>query len=261
MDILFEGNHWLLVLTITLPRFLAIFLMLPFFRSEFISSTARNGVAIMLSVIVLPVVSHQLDTVEFNGLFFIVMIAKEAVLGMLIGYMVSIIFWAIASTGEMIDLQRGAMSAQMFTPIVGGQTSPLGSFLTQTVAAFLFTTGGFIVLLSAIYETYVLWPVTSYYPHFNIETAIIFLQQFDQILAVALLMAAPIVIIMLLAELALGLMGRFVPTVNIFLLAMPIKSILVFFVLSLYLGTIMAFLKGKILSLENITDMLGKILQ
>ncbi|MFK8067907.1 MAG: type III secretion system export apparatus subunit SctT [Gammaproteobacteria bacterium] len=260
MDMLFVGNHWLLVLTVTLPRFLAIFMMLPFFRREFISTTARNGIAIILSVVILPVVSKQLSVVEFDGLLFILMIAKEAVIGVLIGYTAGIIFWAVASMGEMIDLQRGAMSAQMFAPIIGGQTSPLGSFLAQTVAVILFSTGGFIALLAAIYQTYVIWPVTSYYPQFNIETAIIFLQQFDQILAVALLMAAPIIVIIFLAEFALGLMGRFVPTVNIFLLAMPIKSVLVFFVLGLYLGTILVFLKGRILSQEYLPDILMKIL-
>ncbi len=261
MDIISAGQHWLLVLTVTLPRFLIIFMVLPFFRRQLISTTARNGVAIILSVIILPVVSKQLSVVEVNGLLFILVIVKEAVLGLLIGYVAAIIFWAVASMGEIIDLQRGALTAQLFSPVIGGQTSLLGSFFAQVIAVLFFSVGGFLALLTVIYQTYVIWPVTSYYPQLNIETATILLQHFDNILALALLMAAPFVLIMFLTELSMGLMGRFVPTVNVFLLAIPIKSTVVLFVLALYLGTILVFIRNKILSIEFLPDLLMKILQ
>jgi type III secretion protein T len=259
MDHIAQAYHWLLILTLTVPRFLGLFLMLPIFGSNFIPTTARNGIAISLSVIVLPLVSQQVMSYPFDGLLYLMLIFKEAVLGSMLGFLVSIMFWAISTSGNIIDMQRGAMSAQLFNPIVASQTSPLGVFFTQTAATLFLTTGGFLALLSAVYQSYSSWPVTSFYPQLQLESISLFLGQFDNLLYMALQIAAPAVILMLLTEIGVALIGRFVPSINVFLLAMPIKSMLVFLVLALYMSTIVYFLGNHFASYQYLIVMLENI--
>lgn len=256
MDAVHHANQWLLALTLTVPRFLVLFIMLPFFGTSFIPTTVRNGFAISLSFIVLPVVFYQIKGTPFSGIEFFGMIFKEAILGAMLGYLVSIVFWAISTAGNIIDLQRGAMAAQMFNPIVSGQTSPLGQFFTQTAVTLFLTTGGFLALLSVIYQSYVSWPVTSYFPALELELTTLFLGQFDRLLYIALQIAAPAMILMFLTDLGLGLVGRFVPSINVFLLAMPLKSIFSFLVLAIYMSTIMYFLSGHFSSYSYLHVML-----
>jgi type III secretion protein T len=242
MEVIHYGNQWLLALTLTVPRFLVLFIMLPFFGSSFIPTSVRNGLAIALSFIALPTVFYQIKDIPFNGVQFLGMIFKEAILGAVMGYLVSIVFWAVSTAGNVVDTQRGAMSAQMFNPIVAGQTSPLGLFFTQTAVTLFLTTGGFLALLTMVYQTYISWPVTTYFPELELESTVLFLGQFDKLLYMALQIAAPAMILMFLTDLGLGLIGRFVPSINVFLLAMPLKSVLSFLVIAIYMSTIMYFL-------------------
>ena len=256
MDAIHHANQWLLALTLTVPRFLVLFIMLPFFGTSFIPSSARNGVAIALSLIALPIVFYQIKDIPFNGIEFLGMIFKEAILGAMMGYLVSIVFWAVATAGNLIDSQRGAMSAQMFNPLVLGQTSPLGQFFTQTAVTLFLTTGGFLALLSVIYQTYVSWPVTVYFPTLELESVALFLGQFDKLFYIALQIAAPAMILMFLTDLGLGLIGRFVPAINVFLLAMPLKSVFAFLVLAIYMSTVMYLLKDHFSSYRYLQLML-----
>ncbi len=260
MDIIALGNHWLLILVLSVPRFLTIFIILPFFGAVFLPTLLRNSVAIALSIPILPVVEQQVFMLPFDEAMFVKILLKEIVVGMMMGYVVGIIFWAIASSGSIIDLQRGAMSAQMFNPVVSGQSSPLGTFLALAAVSFFFTTGGVLVFLKAIYSSYINWPVTSFYPEFNMEVVTVFIGQLDLLISTALLMAAPVVIFMFITELGLGLVGRFVPAINIFILAMPLKSIMAFFILSFYISTIFYYLRKEFLSIEHFQKVLVSIL-
>lgn len=256
MEIITQGYQWFLTLTLTVPRFLALFLMLPFFGRSFIPTTARNGIAISFSILALPIVFNQVRGVPFDGFQYLLLIFKEAILGSIMGYLVSIVFWAISTSGSIIDMQRGAMSAQMFNPIIASQTSPLGVFFTQIAATLFLSTGGFLLLLSAIYESYINWPVTSFFPNLKLESVSLFLGQFDNILHIAILIAAPTMILMFLIDLGVGLIGRFVPSINVFLLAMPLKSMLAFLVISLYMSTILYFLSNHFASFSYLQIML-----
>lgn len=256
MDAIHHANQWLLALTLTVPRFLVLFIMLPFFGTSFIPSSARNGLAISLSLIALPVVFYQIKDIPFNGIEFLGMIFKEAILGAMMGYLVSIVFWAVSTAGNLIDSQRGAMAAQMFNPLVSGQTSPLGLFFTQTAVTLFLTTGGFLALLSVLYQTYVSWPVTTYFPDLEIESVVLFIGQFDKLLYLAMRIAAPAMILMFLTDLGLGLVGRFVPSINVFLLAMPLKSVFAFLVLAVYMSTILYLLSQHFSSYGHLQIML-----
>ena len=252
MEIINHGLQWFLALTLTVPRFLLLFIMLPFFGSNFISTTARNGLAISLSMVAVPVVFYQIGSFPFDGVQYLMLIFKEAILGAIMGYLVGIVFWAISTSGNLIDMQRGAMSAQMFNPVVAGTTSPLGLFFTQTAATLFLTTGGFLALLSAVYESYVNWPVTSFFPSLEIESTSIFLGQFDRLLYIAVQIAAPAMILMFLIDLGVGFVGRFVPSINVFLLAMPLKSVLAFLTIALFMSTLLYCLNDHFSSFSHL---------
>ena len=122
----------------------------------------------------------------------------------------------------------------IFDPIAGSQTSLLGSFLLQTVTTLFFVLGGFLFFLGVIYRTYVIWPVFEFFPTLNVDFATFMMAFTDEVMEVTFCFSAPILIVLFLAEFGLGMISRFAPQLNVFFMAMPVKSWLSMFFLLFY---------------------------
>lgn len=261
MDLLPELNHWFMVLTISMPRIMVIFNVLPFLGRRVMPAGIRNALAISLSAITLPIVSSQLNMQGFDVSAWLLILVKEALLGLMIGYVLGIIFWAVASVGALVDAQRGALSAQMFSPMISDQTSITGALFAQLAGVVLLTSGGMLVLMKVIYTSYMLWPVDAYFPTLNFAGVTIFLELLDSLMYIMLLLAGPLVIVMFLIEVGFALLGRFVPQINVFLLAMPVKSAMAFFLMAVYIVYIVKYIHLEFLEFGSVVSIMDKILQ
>lgn len=233
------------------------FLMLPFLSRLVLPAMVRNAILLSLILFISPLVSSQISNLELSSITLITLILKESVIGLFIGFFASLIFWAFASAGYFIDLHKGAMSATLFSALLGSQTSTLGAFFAHLIATFFFISGGFLLLLQAIFTTYDLWQVHSYYPNLDISSHAIVLIKMDYFMEITLIIAAPIIAVMALTEIGMALIGRFVPSINIFLLAMPIKSALAFLLLSLYFGYLLKYFNHSFNDLLSLPDFLS----
>lgn len=260
-DLIAEGQRWLLVLALALPRILTVFTVVPLLAEPVLPGLLRNGIAISLAVVILPVVEAQLHGVMPDGVGMLLLIGKEAFLGLLMGYLVSIVFWAVGSVGFLIDTQRGAMSAGLSNLLFGGETSPLGAFLVQAVTTLLFVSGGFMGLLEVLYLSYEAWPVPAYYPAFNGAAVEFFLKQLDLLMYLTVLLAGPALIVMFLVELGIAQIGRFLPQLNVFLLAMPVKSALALLLMVLYMAALLHYLRGGFQEFGAVLESLDGLLR
>ncbi len=235
----------LIIAGLCLVRMNALFVIAPFLAGNVVSGMLRNAVAVSLLFAIFPLVYASAGGQAPQEPFLLAFIAcKEAVLGVVIGFMTGFAFWAAQSVGYFIDNQRGVGMAQSLDPMLGETTSPLGSLLFQTLTVLFYSAGGFIYFLQLLFDSYRFWPVTSFFPAFgDREFALFFLKQADMFMAFVALLAAPIVVINLLVDIGLGLVSRFTPQLNVFFVAMPIKSGLAIFVLVLYMSTLMRALQ------------------
>ncbi len=261
MEFLPDINHWFMVLTVSLPRIMVIFNVLPFLGPRVMPAGIRNSLVVSLSLLILPVVSSQLGRQPFDVAWWFSIVAKEALLGLMIGYVLGIIFWSVAAVGALIDTQRGALTANLFSPMISDQTSITGALFAQLAGVVLLTGGGMLVLLDVIYRSYQLWPVDAYFPVLNIAGVTIFLELLDSLMYIMLLLAGPLVIVMFLVEVGFALLGRFVPQINVFLLALPVKSALAYLLLAVYVIYIVKYIHLEFLEFGSVVQILDKILQ
>jgi type III secretion protein T len=145
-----------------------------------------------------------------------------------------VVFHAVQAAGFFIDNQRGSTMASSIDPLLGGQTSPIGMLLTQAFVVYFFITGGFLTMLGVLYASYEVMPVMSFVPRLPPEGALFIMQQLDRLIRIAFVLAAPVFAAMFLAEMGVALVSRFAPQLNVFFIAMPIKSGVAFLVLILY---------------------------
>ena len=241
----------LYTMALAMPRMVGTMTALSFMGPNMLGGAlARNGIAAALSLLVYPIVSEQIAEAELSALLFAGAAAKEFLIGMLVGSVVMVVFWAVQATGNFIDNQRGATMASSMDPLVGEQSSPLGLFMTQSMVAVFFATGIFNGFLGGVYLSYELWPATSFWPTIDTNVVTFFVAQFVLIAHIALVVGGPVVIAMFLSELGLGFVSRFAPQLNVFFLSMPVKSAVSTLMLILFWGVLIVFFGDKLRALD-----------
>jgi type III secretion protein T len=240
-------------------RLAATLSLLPSFSKQFVVGMGRGviifGMALPLYYLVYP----TLPKAEHLPLWvFIATICKEAVIGMLLGFLGGFIFFVADSVGFIIDIQRGSSMATTFDPVAGSQTSLLGSMLVQMLTVSFFMLGGFSFFINLVYKTYVMWPVFGFYPKFDSNFSSFFLALADEMMEVIFCLAGPILIVLFLAEFGLGMISRFAPQLNVFFLAMPIKSWLSMFFLLFYFSLLIKLFKYYFYSQGKLSSFINK---
>ncbi|NDC09158.1 MAG: EscT/YscT/HrcT family type III secretion system export apparatus protein [Oxalobacteraceae bacterium] len=234
-----------------LPRMLAMFSMLPMFNRQALPGLLRIGVASAFAVFLVPML---LDT-SFNELrhggMMIGILAKEAMVGFLIGFFVAIPIWAVDVMGVFVDNQRGASIAATINPLTGHDTSPLGELFSQAALVLLLISGGILMLLDLVYASYLIWPVFKLLPSFSDQTPMLLLGQLDRLMTLAVLLSAPVIFAMFLAEIGLAIVSRFVPQLQVFFMAMPIKSAIAMYVFAVYMATLLGYISNEIAGFPN----------
>ncbi len=247
----------LVMLTLTLPRLTAALMMSPFFSDQFIQGMARQVVIISLTLIAVPIVtfsSGPVQLTEQSALFYGIIIAKEISLGLLIGFASGMVFWIAEGTGFFIDNQRGSSMAEVQDPVSGSSTSPFGILLTKVIAVLFFVGGGFHAFLTVVYQSYQVWPVLQYFPSFRPTLPLAALGVLDGVVGYVVLFAAPLILSMFLAEFGLGLMNRFSPQLNVFSLAMAVKSAVASVLIILYLSVLTGLLRAQFVNREKMQE-------
>ncbi|EOS9876267.1 SctT family type III secretion system export apparatus subunit VscT [Vibrio parahaemolyticus] len=257
----YDDLHQALFLySLTLPRLMACFIFLPILSKQMLGGAMiRNGVLCSLALFIFPVVNEQALPSEPDGLWLIVILGKEVLLGMLIGFVAAIPFWAIEATGFLVDNQRGAAMASMFNPTLGSQSTPTAVLLTQTLITLFFSGGGFVAFIYALFKSYTTWPILGFFPMVTDAWVSFFYDQFQQLMWLGVLMSAPLVLAMFLAEFGLALISRFAPQLNVFFLAMPIKSAIASVLLIVYLGLMMDHFEALFYGITRFGDQLNTI--
>ncbi len=221
----------------------------------------RNGVLCSLALFIFPMINQQSLPAETDGIWLIVILGKEVLIGLLIGFVAAIPFWAIEAAGFLVDNQRGAAMASMFNPTLGSQSTPTAVLLTQTLITLFFSGGGFVTFIYALFKSYTSWPIVDFFPTVSDAWVSFFYAQFEQLMCLGVLMSAPLVLAMFLAEFGLALISRFAPQLNVFFLAMPIKSAIASVLLIVYLGIMMDHFEVQFYGITRFAEQLNTIWQ
>lgn len=240
----FDVYRQLTAVVLGMPRLFLIAMVAPFLGGSVVTGQLRLVLVGSLYLFLHPMIAAQLPPMPSLtpalGLHLTLLLFKEALLGLLIGFLAGIAFWTLQSVGFFIDNQRGASMSESADILSGDQTSPVGGLLFQSMTYLFYATGAFLAFIGVVYATYEIWPVTSTLPlHWNIRAPLYFAGRVGWLLGHMLLLAGPIVVACLLTDISLGLVNRFASQLNVYVLAMPVKSGLASFLLCFYFGLLL----------------------
>jgi type III secretion protein T len=232
----------LFAFSLGMTRLMAFGIVSPFLGNHVLDMMTRSSILTALYLIVHPLVLSQIPADLFpltsaSSVYVGALIFKEVFIGLVIGFLASLVFWAVESAGFFIDNQRGASMATEVDPLSGAQTSPVGSLFFQSATYVFYSTGMFLTFMGIVYGTYVIWPVCEFLPvelFTNGSAATFFGKCVSNLLTSMMLLAAPVVLCCLFTDMALGLVNRFAPQLNVYVLSLPIKSALAALLLIFY---------------------------
>lgn len=251
---------WIVAAVLCMARLAALFAVTPFLSPKVLTGMLRNTVVLALAILICPAIYAQSATELHFSLGMVLVIGKEVLLGLLLGYLISLVFWAALSVGFIADNQRGASMAQEADPLSGEQSSPTGNMIFQTLAVLFYSTGGFIVFLGLLFDSYLAWPVMSFFPRLDAAAFLpFFFGQVDMFMYGVILLASPVLLACFLVDFFMGMVNRFAPQLNVFFMAMPIKSALSGLLLIMYWGVLFQLLRERLSSQMLLVPLIEKL--
>ncbi|EAA3660103.1 type III secretion system export apparatus subunit SctT [Salmonella enterica] len=225
-------DHWWPLLGVAIMRPLGVMFIFPLFGPAMLGGTLiRNALALMATLPILPLLSSLVLPNPMQApMHYTLMLAAELCIGLMLGFSAAIPLWALDIAGYVIDTIRGASIASIFNPLQGGQSSPVGAFFSQLAGVFFMILGGFHALMNALFASYTnLQPGQRWY--WSGGFLLLLEHLWHDLYTLALGFTMPAIVIMVLTDLALGLINRSVQQLNVFTLSMPIKSIMVLLIM------------------------------
>lgn len=212
-------NMWIAGLLWPLTRILGLLAAAPLFGNKAVPASVKVMLGVMLAAIVAPAVP-ALPATDPMSLAGLLILAQEMLIGLAMGFSIRIIFAAVEMAGEISSLTMGLGFATFFDPNTQGRSSAISQFLALVVTLGFLSVNAHLVLLSALVESFSSLPVSAT-PIYSGG----FKQLADwggRIFSTGVQLSLPIVAALLITNVALGILTRAAPALNLFGIGFPI---------------------------------------
>lgn len=198
-------------------RISGLFLMAPIFSSKNVPMLVKIGLSGLLAIIsanfILPAHIGQ------QPLEYIIIIIMELTIGIMIALLTQVIFAAIQLAGQLIDMQMGFFIVNVVDPEHGTQVPLMGNFKFLIALAVFLIVDGHHMVINAIVNSFELIPIGNSVINESLVSFLI--STFTSMFIIALKLAAPVVGTLFVVSVALGIIARTVPQMNVFMVGMP----------------------------------------
>ncbi len=232
----FFVQHFQIFLLI-LVRMFGMFAVAPFFSSGVIPFRIRAVISVYVAACIFPVVSHTIASVPENMYSYALLVISEAVIGILIGFFISIIFSAFQLAARFFSFQMALGIAEVIDPFSQVGITLIGQMWTLMGLMIFIAIDGPRMLVIATYESY------SKIQLFQIlkDSGVMYkalVNTFGAMFLVALKLSFPVLTTLFLLAVTLGLLAKAAPQMNIFMLGFPIQIGVGFLIMIMVIGGI-----------------------
>lgn len=231
---LVAGNVYAFLLIFS--RLGSTMMSLPGVGENAIPARFRLSIALLMSALVVPVLGPTLPPLPAQPMHVAFLVVTEIGFGLALGIMIRLMMSAMHVAGTVIALQAGLASAMLFDPNQGGQTAVVSSALVFMGIALVFVTDLHLLGLQAAFDSYTLFPPMQA-PAFG-DFATTAVKLVSDGFALGMRLAAPFIVYGIVFNVALGLLNRLMPSLQIFFIMQAPQIAMSLVVLGLSLGAI-----------------------
>lgn len=217
-------------------------MLLPGFGEAYVPQRIRLVFALILSFVLMPLLADRLPAMPASLDRFLGLLLLEIGIGIFFGMMTRLILLGTQTAGSVIALQIGLASALVSDPTTQQQAAVTGNFLLAVTIVLIFATGLDHMTLKALVGTYAIFPPGLVPPLGDVanHAARVVADSF----AVAIQMATPFLVYGVVFSVALGLLARLMPTLQVFFIAMPAQLLAGFALFAVSATAMLLFFLG-----------------
>jgi len=206
----------------------------PVFGRKSIPATYKIILSLLLSFIVFTSFDWDIIDREITMIEFVLICIKETGLGMILGFSTAIFFSIFYTAGKIIDTQMGFQMGGLYDPQMNSKVPISGNLLYVFAFLIFIQLDGHLKLIKILHDMFITVPVMGG----RLDAAIvnILLNGFYSSFVFAVKLVLPVVLIMLITQFILGVIVKFVPQINVFIIGIPLKIaiglIVLFFIIT-----------------------------
>ena len=200
-------------------RLIALMLTAPLFAERAIPQRVRIGLAIAITAVLVPTLPPP-PAVHPVSLAGAAILAQQLVIGAALGLAMRIVFVAVETAGEIAGLQMGLGYATLFDPERADMIPVLGQFLGLLAILAFLALDGHLHMVQVLADTFRILPVSG--PGLGRGGFMTLVQWGSEIFTAGVLLALPLLGAMLIANIALGILTRAAPQLNLFAVGFPL---------------------------------------
>ena len=224
------------IFVLVFARVSTFIVLTPILGAKGVPAIAKIGLSFLLAILIFPLLPKVSVAAPTKVLPFFLMLGKEVVVGLLLGFITVFIFASVQLAGELIGIQIGFGMANVVDPMSNAQISLIGQFGYFIAAMIFITIDGHLFLISGIRQSFEIVPLFSASFHSMLNQKIITMT--GEMFIAAVKIGAPVITTLLLTSISMGILARTVPQMNVFFVALPLKIGIGLFILALSLPII-----------------------
>jgi flagellar biosynthetic protein FliR len=215
----------------------AMVMLLPGFGEVNVPVRVRLGIALLLTLILLPLhrSAYHIDMTSMAPL--LVMLVHEIIIGVVLGATARMTLAALSVAGSVIAQQLGLGFVTAVDPTQGQQGALIGNFLTILGLTLLFATDMHYLMIAALNESFTIFAPGALMP--SGDVASLATRAFTVAFKIGIQLAAPFIVFGLVFNLGLGILARLMPQMQVYFVGVPLSILIGFVILAIILVTMM----------------------
>ncbi len=224
-------SAWLAAFAWPLARILALIASAPVIGNPGVPARVKIGLGLLLTILVAPLVPSPagIDPASASGLL---ILAQQVLIGLAMGFAMQVVFHAAQLAGEIIGLQMGLGFATLYDASVPGFIPIIGQYLGIVVSLAFLAVDGHLLLVAALVESFQVLPLAPFSAPSGLRALV---EWGSSIFSYSLALALPLLAALLITNLALGVLTRAAPQLNIFAVGFPLTILIGILTLALAL--------------------------
>lgn len=247
------------IFVLAMARFSGLLITAPVLGSRNFPVIAKAGLAALSAMVVLPSIGVFAEPLPDDFLQYALMGAGETLIGMMMGFVMTLVFSAIQIAGQIIDMQSGFALINVFNPALESQVPVFGFFLFLVAALLLLAVDGHHLMIRYLAATFDSIPPGNFVvrPELLHEVS-----SWGRVMFVdGLVIAAPVAASLTLAYVVLGILSRVVPQIHLFVVGFPmtiaLSLVMVALFMPLYVGLVRRLFHAMFEDTETLIRMLA----
>lgn len=214
----------ILLFALILLRMVAFVVSSAVFGSPTVSSPVKVLLSLVLAMLVFP--SVKLGSVNYGLISneIIGLAVRELLVGLSLGFLTRLFFFVVTMTGDLVSVSVGLSASQLYNPMLGSNGNALDSFYSALGTLVFLAINGHHMLITSMVQSFTLVPVGSM--TLNVGPFAEMAAYGQDVMLMAIRMCAPVLVTILLVNLAMGILGRAVPQINVLVTSMPVTIML-----------------------------------